>query len=67
MGNANAEKDIEETWPLDQTYPFAEKDAFGAKKTSSKSLIMAYAYSQVMMDKIEEAVKNGMTGEDSDW
>lgn len=67
MGNANSEKDIEETWPLDQTYPFAEKDAFGAKKTSSKSLIMAYAYSQVMMDKIEEAVKNGMTGEDTDW
>ena len=60
-------KEINEVWPLDQTYPFAAKDAFGAKKTSSKALIMSYAYSQVMMDKIEEAVKNGMTGEDDNW
>ena len=51
-------KDVNETWPLDQTYPFAAKDAFGAKKTSSKSLIMSYSYSQVLMDKIEEAIKN---------
>jgi len=60
-------KEINETWPLDQTFPFAKKDAFGAKNTSSKSLVMSYAYSQVMMDKIEEAVKNGMTGEDDNW
>ena len=60
-------KDINETWPLDQTYPFAEKDAFGAKKTSSKALIMSYAYSQVLMDKIETAIKEGMVGEDDDW
>ncbi|MDO4823223.1 MAG: DUF4468 domain-containing protein [Bacteroidales bacterium] len=66
-GVKSATKDIEETWPLDQTYPFAEKDAFGAKKTSSKALIMSYAYSQIMMDKIEEAIKNGMTGEDDNW
>lgn len=58
---------IEEVWPLDQTYPFAEKDAFKAKKTSSKSLIMSYSYSQVMMDKIETAIKEGLTGEDEDW
>lgn len=59
--------EINETWPLDQTYPFASKDAFGAKKTSSKALIMSYAYSQVMMDKIETAIKEGMIGEDEDW
>ena len=59
--------EINETWPLDQTYPFAEKDAFGAKKTSSKSLIMSYSYSQIIMDKIEEAIKNGMVGEDDNW
>ena len=59
--------EVNEVWPLDQTYPFAEKDAFGAKKTSSKSLIMSYAYSQVLMDKVEKAVKEGMTGEDDDW
>lgn len=38
------------------------------KKTSSKALVMAHAYSNVIMDKIEEAVKNGLVGnEDSDW
>lgn len=60
-------KELNEVWPLDQTYPFALKDAFGAKRTSSKALIMSYAYSQIMMDKIEEAIKNGMVGEDDDW
>jgi hypothetical protein len=38
------------------------------KKTSSKALIMAHAYSNVIMDKIEEAVKNGLVGnENDDW
>lgn len=60
-------RETNEVWPIDQTYPFAAKDAFGAKKTSSKSLIMSYSYSQVMMDKIEKAIKEGMTGEDDDW
>ncbi|MBP3834556.1 MAG: DUF4468 domain-containing protein [Prevotella sp.] len=67
LNGKTATKEINETWPLDQTYPFAEKDAFGAKKTSSKALIMSYAYSQIMMDKIETAVKEGMTGEDDNW
>lgn len=67
LNGYNEEKDINEIWPLDQTFPFATKDAFGAKKTSSKSLIMAYSYSQVMMDKIETAIREGMVGEDSDW
>ena len=74
IGNAStflagpaAVQDVSETWNLDQTYPFAAKDAYGAKKTSSKSIIMAHSYSQVMMDKIEAAIKNGMVGEDEDW
>lgn len=57
----------DQTWPLDQTYPFAIKDAFNAKKTSAKACIMAYSYSQVIMDKIETAIKEGMVGEDSEW
>ena len=36
------------------------------KKTSSKALIMAHAYSNVVMDKIEECIKNGLTGNESD-
>lgn len=67
LNGYNETKEIYETWPLDQTYPFAEKDAFKAKKTSSKSIIMTYCYSQVMLDKIEEAIKNGMVNEDDNW
>lgn len=38
------------------------------KKTSSKALVMAHAYSNVIIDKIEECVKNGLVGnEDDDW
>lgn len=55
-------------WVLEKTYPFAEKDAYKAKKTESKALVMTHAYSNVIMDKIEEAVKNGITGnEGEDW
>ena len=53
-------------WPLEKCYPFVEKDKH--KKTSSKALIMTHAYSNVIMDKIEEAVKNGLVGnETEDW
>lgn len=54
----------DETWPLEKCFPFAEKDKH--KKTSAKALVMTHAYSNVMMDKIEEAVKNGLTGNESD-
>lgn len=58
----------EQVWVLEKTYPFAEKDAYKAKKTESKALVMAHAYSNVIMDKIEEALKNGLTGnENDDW
>jgi hypothetical protein len=67
LNGANDEKDVNETWPLDQTYPFAAKDAFGAKRTSSKAIVMTYSYSQVILDKIEAAIKEGMVGEDEDW
>lgn len=55
-------------WGLETCYPFSQKDQHKAKKTSSKALIMAHAYSNVIMDKIEEAVKNGLVGnENDDW
>ncbi len=55
---------VSQKWPLDQSYPFLPKDSH--KKTSSKALIMACAYSNVLMDKIEECVKGGMVGNESD-
>lgn len=57
---------VDATWTLEKCFPFAEKDSH--KKTSSKALVMAHAYSNVMMDKIEEAVRNGLAGnEGDDW
>lgn len=58
--------DRKEKWTLDKCYPFVEKDKH--KKASSKALVMAHAYSNVVMDKIEECVKNGLVGnEGEDW
>ena len=55
-----------ENWTLDYCYPFDKDDEH--KKTSSKALVMAHAYSNVVMDKIEECVKNGLVGnENEDW
>ena len=54
----------DENWTLDTCFPFAKKDSH--KKTSCKALVMAHAYSNVVMDKIEECVKNGLTGNEED-
>ena len=54
----------DQNWPLDKCYPFAKKDSH--KKTSSKALVMAHAYSNVVMDKIEECIKNGLSGNEND-
>jgi len=56
----------DEKWEIAQHYPFVEKDS--KKRTSSKALVMTHAYSNAIMDKVEEAVKNGVVGnEDDDW
>ena len=49
---------------LTKCYPFAKKDSH--KKTSCKALVMAHAYSNVVMDKIEECIKNGLSGNEND-
>lgn len=58
-----------EKWVLDKCYPFIkEEDEDPHEKTSCKALVMAYAYSNVVMDKIEECVKNGLSGnKNEDW
>ena len=67
FGNENTKPTrVDENWVLDKCYPFVKKDSH--KKTSSKALIMAHAYSNVVMNKIEEVVKNGLVGnENEDW
>lgn len=53
-------------WTIDTCYPFSAKDQHKAKKTSSKALVMAHAYSNVIIDKIEDTVKNGLVGNEND-
>ncbi len=66
MSGSNNRTSFSLTWAIDGCYPFAEKDRH--KKASSKALVMAHAYSNVIMDKIEETVKNGLVGnETEDW
>lgn len=65
-GNRTPPVRSDENWGIDTCYPFAAKDSH--KKTSSKALVMAHAYSMVVMDKIEEAITNGLSGNESeDW
>ena len=61
--NANL---YDEKWEIAHHYPFVEKDA--QKRTCAKALVMTHAYSNAVIDKIEEAVKNGLVGnDDEDW
>ena len=56
----------DEQWEIAKHYPFVEKD--NKKRTCSKALVMTHAYSNAIMDKVEEAIKNGIVGnEDDEW
>ena len=56
----------DEQWEIIKHYPFVEKD--NKKRTCSKALVMTHAYSNAIIDKVEEAIKNGIVGnEDDDW
>ena len=56
----------DEQWEIARHYPFVEKD--NKKRTCSKALVMTHAYSNAVLDKVEEAVKNGLVGnDDDDW
>ena len=56
----------DEQWEIVRHYPFVEKDS--QKRTCAKALVMTHAYSNAIIDKVEEALKNGIVGnEDEDW
>ena len=56
----------DEQWEIARHYPFVEKDK--KKRTCSKALVMTHAYSNAIIDKVEDALKNGIVGnEDDDW
>lgn len=55
-----------EQWGIDSCFPFVEKDKH--KNTSCKALVMTYAYSNVVIDKLEECIKqNAVSNSDKDW
>ena len=61
--NANL---YDEQWEIARHYPFVEKDA--QKRTCAKALVMTHAYSNAIIDKVEEALRNGIVGnDDDDW
>ena len=61
--NANL---YDEQWEIAKHYHFVAKDA--QKRTCAKALVMTHAYSNAVLDKVEEAVKNGIVGnDDDDW
>jgi hypothetical protein len=56
----------DEQWEIAKHYPFVEKDT--RKRTCAKALVMTHAYSNAIIDKVEEALKNGLVGnDDEDW
>ena len=59
--NANL---YDEQWEIARHYPFVDKDP--QKRTCSKALVMTHAYSNAIMDKVKEAVRNGLVGNDDD-
>lgn len=63
--NTNANL-YDEQWEIARHFPFVEKDK--QKRTCAKALVMTHAYSNAIIDKVEEAVRNGIVGnEDDDW
>jgi hypothetical protein len=64
--DANDRRLYDEHWEIAKRYPFVEKDA--QKRTCAKALVMTHAYSNAIIDKVEEALKNGLVGnDDDDW
>ena len=72
-GDAKRQKDdktnaflYEHQRELARHYTLVEKDA--QKRTCAKALVMTHAYSNAIIDKVGEALKNGIVGnDDEDW
>ena len=54
----------DEQWEIASHYPFVDSDP--QKRTCAKALVMTHAYSNAVIDKVEEAIKNGLVGNDND-
>ena len=57
---------FDEQWEIAQHFPFVDKDP--QKRTCSKALVMTHAYSNAILDKVEETIKDVVAGSnDDDW
>lgn len=68
--NGDSGKRMDQKWEIDNTFPFVKKDGYKAKKSSSKAFVMTHAYSNALIDMIEESISHGITGVDGggdDW
>ena len=73
LGDGKRKKDdktnqylYDEQWEIARHYPFVAKDS--QKRTCAKALVMTHAYSKAILDKVSEALKHGIVGnEDDDW
>ena len=54
-------------WMFENTYPFNPNDSH--RKTSAQAFVMTHIYSQMIFDKIEEVVNDGIVGfeDDDNW
>ena len=54
-------------WMFENTYPFNPNDSH--RKTSAQAFVMTHIYSQMIFDKIEEIVNDGIVGfeDDDNW
>ena len=51
-----------------QALKAADLEKYAKEKYGAKALVMTHAYSNAIIDKVEEALKNGIVGnEDDDW
>jgi len=51
-----------------QALKAADLEKYAKEKYGDKALVMTHAYSNAIIDKVEEALKNGIVGnEDDDW
>lgn len=54
-----------EQWGIDSCFPFTERDRH--RNTSCKALVMTQAYSDVVIDNLEECIKNNTDTTDKNW
>lgn len=62
--NGTPDTKSRQTWLPKDCFPFSGKKY---KKTTSKAFVNCHIWSQIVTDKLAEAVLNGMTGTENEW